>query len=500
MKELPSSLVVPQQKSAPSGSEQFTPDELNSWLKQWRESCTDAKQILSQLTKYQSECNTTQLDPGERFQLLEKVRSTASPLLSRLENQLIASSFPLSEENFGILEQLRQCLIEQIIGYKAVVWAQDNNPSWSLSSEQAVPLQRMAELLSHLLFQSSILYVPYPKGIWQELHGLYQFSATSADKVVNAKKIDNIYRQAVLFSICSPQRLRQDEMKRLKDSLPAWIEEIEIKETPAGKINTPAILINLDADAPPFHSSDLQDIEGNHWLTIETANLLQQLRQIFNQEQINTGSHAKSLNTPLLRRIIQTIGVSKQREFLRIQGNLSLEVTFGIASTGQLLNELCQKDDIETARVEALLTTSLAVINESATGYCVAFPSSVEADIEIGELVGIRQAPRQCSIGIIRWIQNKDANDARLGLEIIANTATGIVVQNPEIENFTRKPALLLPAIRATGQPQSLIIQTSPTQVGDSLVLNGLGPVTLTKRIETTASFEQFLFSPTVSI
>lgn len=491
----PSELVIPEQQETSAILRDVDPERLSVWLEELKQSETTPNSRIEQLQAYLATLNASAMPPALRMQAMELLRTQSLSLIASREKKLITASFPLTEGDFNGLKALRDLLSELVIGYKAVEKdvASSQPP---LDASPHLVSHRIAELLAHLLFQASILYAPYPKGIWLEMHRLYQ---QITDNKLNYAPgtVSDIYRQAILFSMCAPQRLRQDEMVRLYDSLPNWIQYIDIGPIDAGKQpNNQAMFIDLNEDAPPSHSLPESNDQTPTRLRIETTPLLQKLRQNFNQNTIPAESNLMTITTPLLRRVIQAIGTAKQREFLRVQGNLSLEASFGLEVANQLFGNQADSPTAQTIH----RTFSLPVLNESATGYCVAFNPTEKTPIEIGELVGLRHSSTQASIAVIRWIQNIKLNDSRIGLEILAHNASAVFIQDTEGDNFSRQPALLLPAVRATGQSQSLVIATSPTQVGDVLTLMGLGPITLTRNLETTSSFEQFQFTPPIVV
>ncbi len=146
-------------------------------------------------------------------------------------------------------------------------------------------------------------------------------------------------------------------------------------------------------------------------------------------------------------------------------------------------------------------TFSCRTINESAGGYCINWHGPEAPKIRIGEIVGIQSATdsRQFGIGISRWMRNNPGQGLQLGLEMIASSSMAVLLRRTGRRDFSnmQQKGILLPELRASGQPASLIAPTLPFKAGDTLRMSaGLvsREIRLTRLLESTGAFTHFQF------
>jgi len=160
-------------------------------------------------------------------------------------------------------------------------------------------------------------------------------------------------------------------------------------------------------------------------------------------------------------------------------------------------NSLLQVEDSLYEAYDCIL------INDSSGGFCVSWENTSTSKITIGSLIGVAKdefnEENEWSIGVIRWIKAVDTNIVNIGIELISPSAQAVAAKNvtkkSSASDYTR--CLLLPELRSIKQPQTLITQ-SLFSVDDKLELNVQGQaikVKLTKAVENTTTFNQFLFS-----
>jgi hypothetical protein len=146
---------------------------------------------------------------------------------------------------------------------------------------------------------------------------------------------------------------------------------------------------------------------------------------------------------------------------------------------------------------------SCKTINESAGGYCINWQGIDAPKIKIGEVIGVQSATnkRQFAIGISRWARNLSGQGLQLGLQMIAPSASAVLIHYLEGDDPASHPhkGLLLPELAASDQPACLILPTLPFKTGDLvMIVNEEGTerkARLTQLLETTGAFAQFHFS-----
>lgn len=140
------------------------------------------------------------------------------------------------------------------------------------------------------------------------------------------------------------------------------------------------------------------------------------------------------------------------------------------------------------------------VINTSPGGFCLSWKQDVPPQVKTGEIVGIMEIDKNhWSIGVIRWVKQFKNEGARMGIELIAPKAeacgTQVVHKKGGVTEYMR--TLMLPELRAIGQPATLITPNIAFHVGYKVNISENGAVSkaqLIKQVTSTASFSQFQF------
>lgn len=140
------------------------------------------------------------------------------------------------------------------------------------------------------------------------------------------------------------------------------------------------------------------------------------------------------------------------------------------------------------------------IANISPGGYCIDWKGDVPSAVKTGEILGLQESGQtHWSLGIIRWIKHMPGKGAQLGIELLAPKASACGAQalkkTGESSEFMR--ALLLPELRAIGQPATLILPTLAFRAGYKIQVNISGQeykAQLTRQVGGTAAFAQFEF------
>ncbi len=143
---------------------------------------------------------------------------------------------------------------------------------------------------------------------------------------------------------------------------------------------------------------------------------------------------------------------------------------------------------------------SCEIINTSPGGFCVSWKQDVPPQVKTGEIVGILEDDKShWSIAVIRWVKQFKNEGVRMGVELIAPKAeacgTQVIHKKGGVTEYMR--TLMLPELRAIGQPATLITPNIAFNVGYKVNVSESGEVSkaqLIKQVTSTASFSQFQF------
>ncbi len=180
------------------------------------------------------------------------------------------------------------------------------------------------------------------------------------------------------------------------------------------------------------------------------------------------------------------------------------QVSRGNVLTPQYEKELLKK---RKEREELKLKTKDHVWllqNVSAGGYNLKWTGTGSPQAHVGEVIGLREGKAiggDWHVAVIRWIQYESEKAFNIGVQAISNQAIIATAKRTTGDEKidTRQNCLILPAIKAIGQPLTLLAPAFMYKVGEELFLefNDTDQYVLLEKIfEHTGSFTQFVIKP----
>lgn len=163
----------------------------------------------------------------------------------------------------------------------------------------------------------------------------------------------------------------------------------------------------------------------------------------------------------------------------------------------QIESEIEKNLDTQTKQFYA---SQCSIVDISPSGYCVQWESSVSGLLRTGEVIGLKDSRNtQWLIGTVRWINQLSNDTVRIGIELLSpnGQACGASVIHKKTPMSDVVRVIELPEISAIGQAATLLTPSACFHVGDKIILSYLNDkvkAKLTKRISSTASYNQFLF------
>ena len=145
---------------------------------------------------------------------------------------------------------------------------------------------------------------------------------------------------------------------------------------------------------------------------------------------------------------------------------------------------------------------SWAILNESASGYCIQNKSCHETTVQVGELMSIRRSGDghtwKWGVGVIRWMKYSDETGINLGIEMLTPDAAAVGIKagiDDADVDFQR--TLMLPELNAINQASTIITNPVPFRVGNQLKMKIVGKeidIKLSKQLQNTGLFAQFQY------
>ncbi len=145
---------------------------------------------------------------------------------------------------------------------------------------------------------------------------------------------------------------------------------------------------------------------------------------------------------------------------------------------------------------------SWAIVNESASGYCLQNKSNNQTSVQVGELISIRRSGDghtwKWGVGVIRWMKYSEANGVTLGVEMLTPDAAAVGIKAAiDDADVDYQRTLMLPELTAINQPSTIVTNPVPFRVGQQLKLRIVGKevvIKLSKQIQNTGLFAQFQY------
>lgn len=163
-------------------------------------------------------------------------------------------------------------------------------------------------------------------------------------------------------------------------------------------------------------------------------------------------------------------------------------------------DRLAAEPKIETKDELLYHAESWAILNESASGYCIQKSNSDGATVQVGELLSIRRSGDghtwKWGVGVIRWMKYSEETGISLGVEMLTPDAAAVGLKAVvDDTNFQR--TLMLPELNAINQASTIITNPVSFRVGNQLSLKIVGKlmnIKLSKQLQNTGLFAQFQY------
>lgn len=509
------------------------PKEAEAWLAALP--LADSSACAQQLYHALFSLNRMDVELRDRLALMELYRAPVASVVSALQSHFTHLALPLSPKQRQLAEFLRNLYVEVAYGYKFVVRDLLSGRSpWTRRPAVTTAVERAIHYLGEVLMRSYQVYIPYPAGIWREIHELYRLAeengvhhesvpGASANDTDNSS-ISRSYLRVVLLGLAGPYQLPQQECLQVNQYLKRWSDRATLSgnldiDSPVGHF-----LIDLSADLPAMlYPKDVKLKDAPYLRVLNAVELARVVHQQLNQLQ--KGASARSLDLgadcfdaaclDMLRRLIRFWGMAARRQFTRrtrVDRFVSLcdgvnaihffasgahpfvppEDAETVAAAG-VVSEAPGSDrdkeviiDLDVAIAEpdpaaapAAATAELyrvdnwQVRDESASGLALSRAGEGAAHVRVGDLLGIEDRDAgDWRIGVARWLKSPESGEVEMGMEMLAPKVAPVAVRPAEGAGAARYvQALMLPAIPALHQPVTLLMTRDTCQPGQDLYL-----------------------------
>lgn len=501
--------------------------------------------------------NGLQMPAYERFDDLEQLADPLQCVLDALKKKFTGKRFPLDDQSLEQANLATTLCMEMAAGYKIVAAGLDSRQKGGTQLGQSI--HNAIRHLGEALLASYAIYMPYPAGIWRDLHSLYELATRHglADGTANGKlapvrgmgSIADSYKQNLLLSLACPYRMRQSEVRSVYTLLTDWAGHCRLYTS--GRADASGYFsCHLDSDDPPrYLRDDQREALDSRWLVIDTAGLEEPVRATIAMRRETTARLSTLPDEAVLQRLMLSWGMMPKRQFPRRGGESSVRLVVGLAaihhslegpvaahSPGHTTTDETVEDgqylrDPTFEKPTSFSTTATDPNSEntpfrgayspgaringsnvriepwkmhdmSAGGYCLLWDSAETSSAHVGEVVAISEKDDNGDwhLGVIRWMRFTPAEGLALGVQMLSPGARPVwaSVCKDQAGMEDRMHGILLPGVAAIDQPATLLLPPLPFHTGCLSTLSEGSrerTIRLTGLIEDTGSFAQFHFA-----
>lgn len=531
-----------------------SPGALQNWLDALPKA--NLGETARQLYQGVLELNQLKTSAANRMSLLELIRNEIYSVSQNLERYFIDRPVVLDPRAHKVALLCSTLQQNLAIGYKQIL--EFSTPQERVGTLITLAIQRTLHALYIMLIRALQLYGPSPKGLWLELHQLYllafqegvqhQVLHDRLTRLTETITIEQSYLAALLLGMARCNQLRRQRIGNLGELLEQWSRLTRLQK--ASALGTSfAILPHIDG--PPRHRSLVPTAEFSGLLGIDTQPLVEALNDSLSPPKNHSPIHlvgVEHLDNDLLQRLRLAWSEVAERNAVRVPGHGHLHLCLGMTNVhyylaaGRPFNELLLLHQTEApkpahfsssstdvweqpfaSREEAspwlgkseqigytapahnipthpdYPTFKVAIINQSLSGYCLAWPETVPDSLQVGQVIGLHADSDQgWQLAVVRWIYllNQEGQ-TQMGVQLLSAQATscGVRLISKEKDACQYLRGLSVPTSDSSHTPDLLLVPLLPFQIGHKVQViqeSGEFQALLTQRYSGTPSYNLF--------
>jgi hypothetical protein len=517
-----------------------TVEGTRAWLEELP--LTDSAQVAQWLYQALFTLNRMELPHGERMTLMELYRAPVSAAVDGLQGNFTYLSLPLRPRQKQLADFLCQLNMEMAYGYKRVVLVGLRQRKHWEDESFLTAVERSIHYLGEVLLRAYQVYMPFPPGVWKEIHSLYRYAEQHACEnapLADHTSIAHCYRQVLMLGLCGPYQLLQNESVQVNAFLARWADKAVIDSRVQGVDPVGRFLVDFDTDHPAVPLP--HDVPLRNAPSMRVVNAIELARTAHDfVVRLQKGESPQALElgfdcvdtacVDTLKRMLRFWGLAGRRHFSRRRLQQPLSLCVGLHAIHFFVDgqrpfvsphkpvivreravEAPDRSMLEAEANAAPVTHGVPgevfrvdskwqVRDESAGGLSLARSGEASLPIHIGDVLGIHNPTlNQWRIGVVRWVKSPDPQNVEMGVEMLAPSAQALAVRPLGRISEPYNQALLLPSIAALHQPATLIVPCGSYLPGQDIEIAEaeLPPriVRIFNVVERTNSFTQIVFA-----
>jgi len=307
------------------------------------------------------------------FNLLEGISEPLELILPELHRHYAGKPLPLSQKRRKVADLYTQLLRQAILGYQQVIAHSIELSRFGWKKVVTTSVHRIFYYSSLLLCNYRQLYMPYQKGMWQQLYWIYQLvekynllnvKVTGLGEIPTKTSLAMEFKKLLLHSLLSPNLFKPSELKDVLNNLDLWVQHTTIRTSQQDK-NTTTYAFTLETDYPPGLIAENISQTENQLIDVRylgITNLLTQLNKLMKSAKpgiedikLGRGGHVTSRRSLLI--LINNWGRPPARNGERRLIHGHAEIAIGVSAIHYVISngrQTKQNTQHESAKVEAI--------------------------------------------------------------------------------------------------------------------------------------------------
>jgi hypothetical protein len=341
-------ISIPNKRPTPWHAETDA-DDARAWLESLP--LADSAESARELYQTLYTLNRQELSPQSRLALMELYRGPIKTVTGPLEFHVTRLPLPLASNKRRLAEFIRILQLEMANGYKCcLVDLVRSSVLWGKKSLLTTCTERALWYLGEVLLKSYLVYMPYPAGVWREIHELYRYAeqnkftqepvdiSIGSTQKKNRTIIEN-YLRILLLGVTNPYQLPQNECVYVNHMLIDWAKRARLERIIKTDEEASRFNVDLSKDAPPVPVlRDGQSMSGGEPRSLDAKALVEMAESYL--KRVKDGESVQSLGLKLdildtacvdmLQHVVRSWGIPARRRHNRIRRHSRVFVCVGI--------------------------------------------------------------------------------------------------------------------------------------------------------------------------
>jgi len=318
-------------------------------LQAWREGLplANLQETTRQVFTLLKDSNRLQISEKARLLLLGALRPQIDYISGALTKSAQGHAHPLPEKITRLVQLNHELLSEAAIGYKVITHGLLGKRFLFGGRERqlADALQAVLHFLGRIVLESYRTYVPFPEGLWGEIHAVYALAEERGLLQMKSEQfsedgrmtLGDSYKRLILLALASPYHFERGTIDLLHRRLSEWSSACDLKPFDGDEDDDTHIVVRLDSSTPPsFQVTEGDEGEEHAEVRVLDDNMLISILENEIERQKGEETPKKRddgmprLPTPVLRMLRESWLGPTTRSELRYQGDVQVQVAIGL--------------------------------------------------------------------------------------------------------------------------------------------------------------------------